>query len=141
MKKVIRLTESDLTRIVRRVINEAQTEQQVMSMIEDSNCWNSREYPTLWKFTKGSSQSVAGIVMMALSIFGFATGPVAAVGGVLGFTNTVKGVHGIQDLDYDKVAQELIKFCHLCLGIIDDPNSDNVRNNKAKLVNKLKSQG
>jgi hypothetical protein len=137
MKKIIRLTESDLTRIVRRVINEAQTEQQVMSMIERSGCFNTKDYPNLWKLTRGSGESIAGLIMMAGSVFGTLATPVAILVGAQGVSTTAVAINRLVGTEYDQVLDELIDFLE-CVGIIDE--NQKTPENKQKLAKKLKSQ-
>lgn len=71
MKKVIRLTESDLTRIVRQVINETESDQQKQQLTAKiTDCYSSTKYP---KIAAALEVTGYGITAVILAIGGFAT--------------------------------------------------------------------
>jgi hypothetical protein len=134
MKKVIRLTESDLTRIVKRVIeeskkseitsylNEGQMSQQTIKMASDSfkKCFNPKSYPELWKVAKGSLGIAAALFfffMGGAAIFAGGGALATILGGfppVLGGTVTsYLELQNLYTLNFSKIKKELsqIKKC------------------------------
>ena len=80
MKKVVRLTESDLIRLVKRVINESQMSQdQIKSLAakKADSCFDSSKYPVLSGLMKTYGWGAATVAMAALTVL--ATG--ATMGG------------------------------------------------------------
>lgn len=70
MKKVIRLTESDLTRIVKRVIKEDQQMKKQAFDQKALSCFNPKKYPQVYSLMKAYGCSVvvaAGILLTILS--------------------------------------------------------------------------
>jgi hypothetical protein len=120
MKKVIRLTESDLTRIVKRVIEESKKSQRSISLNEGvvnqqtvntlksgvSSCFNKKDYPNLWALTKGSSELALGFVMYWLGI------PVCMIPKVMetSLKLEINGMDRIVDANIGKIKGELGKL-------------------------------
>jgi hypothetical protein len=70
MKRIVKLTESELTQLIRRVINESK---QTMSIEQiDSkltSCYNVSEYPALTQLAKTMGLTVASLIFAILSFF------------------------------------------------------------------------
>ncbi len=120
MKKVIRLTESDLTRIVKRVIKENEKTQKIKYLIESqvsqqtintlksgvSSCFNKKDYPNLWGVTKGSSELALGYVMYWLGM------PLAMIPNLIttSYEIQIDGMNKVMDANISKVKGELGKL-------------------------------
>jgi len=69
MKKIIRLTESDLIRIVKRVVKEEQMKKQEFDQ-KAKSCFNPKKYPQVYSLMKAygcSAMVAAGIILTILS--------------------------------------------------------------------------
>jgi len=85
MKRIIRLTESDLARIVRRVINEDQEAQKQQLEAKITSCFNKNKYPHLDRLMVAQGQGLVAMGAAALTVLGVLSG----VGGVgAGFSAT-----------------------------------------------------
>lgn len=67
MKKVIRLTESDLTRIVRRVIKEEQMSAQMLES-KARSCWDAKKYPQIAGMMKASGYGLLAVAAAAVTV-------------------------------------------------------------------------
>lgn len=128
MSRVIRLTESDLTRIVKQVINEmyvtesemAAQKQQVSQMAKNlSGCFSAKKFPNLYKAANGSMQMVMGLVCIYSGIvgeiFSFGLSTLASIGLVsFGGTVTYMGAKKVYDANISKIRGELSTLYH-CL--------------------------
>ena len=128
MKKVVRLTENDLIRIVKRVINESSMNSkggiQSASIKFNSKfgtCFDSKKFPNLYKLTYGSSKTIWGLLMLKAGImgelfsFGLATVPAVGVG-MVGAASTAVGVKNLYEMNASKLDNELTALAK-CLGI------------------------
>ena len=84
MARIIRLTEQDLTRIVRRVINEDQAAQKQQLQSKMKSCFDPNKYPVMYSLVKYKGYSLLAVGAAAMTVGGFATGN--AVGGGLSAT-------------------------------------------------------
>ena len=105
MKKIIRLTERDLTRLVKRVISESrliseeQMSQQQLKMGKSSigKCFNKSKYPELYKITNGYGDTVYGLLLMSMGINS-------------GIIQTVYGVvYNEDEFKYDNLEKNTLK--------------------------------
>ena len=96
MARIIRLTESDLSRIVRRVINEDQAAQKQQLELKMKSCFSSSKYPQLTNLMKSYG--------LALATIGAAVCTVAAAavpgGGIMaGISGTATLFMGAESVD------------------------------------------
>ena len=69
MKKIIRLTESDLTRIVKRVIEEEDQKMKIqLVMTKAKSCFDSKKYKKLYSLMKGTLMTVPIFVVLVACI-------------------------------------------------------------------------
>ena len=76
MKKVIRLTERDLTRLVKRFINESRlisegqmSQQQLSSGLSDGgSCFNSKTMPITYKLAQADWDTAYALLLMSLGV-------------------------------------------------------------------------
>ena len=80
MKKNIRLNESDLTRIVRRVIKEEQMTKQMLTA-KATNCWDAKKYPQTASLMKASGW---GLFTVAAGASTLISGGITATAAILG---------------------------------------------------------
>jgi len=128
MSRIIRLTESDLTRLVRRVINEDQAAQsqqfqqlqsKIASKMKSSGCFDSSNYPNLYKASMGSIDTIIGLLAIAIasgmfaSTFGLSSFASFTLGG-MGLYASGSGVKKIYDANISKIRPELGKL-YRCL--------------------------
>ena len=131
MSRIIRLTERDLTRLVKRVINEEQDSQNqqlqkfqklqsnIASKMKSSGCFDASNYPNLYKASSGSFDIVVGLLAMAIAsgmfaaTFGFSTFASITLGSLGGYVG-VKGLKKIYDANISKIRGELGKLSN-CL--------------------------
>ena len=117
MARIVRLTESDLSRIVRRVINEEQSGKMKFAEIKSkmSGCFSPSEYPNLYKASNGSLDVVMGLLAMGIAnglffaSFGLSSFASYALGSV-GIYSTGVGVKKIYDANISKIKGELRKL-------------------------------
>jgi len=96
MARIIRLTESDLSRIVRRVINEDQAAQKQQLESKMKSCFSSSKYPQLTNLMVSYGLGVAAIGAAVLTVMEVASG----VGGIgAGITGTAALFFGAESLD------------------------------------------
>jgi hypothetical protein len=81
MARIIRLTEQDLTRIVRRVINEDQAAQKQQLESKMKSCFDPNKYPIMYSLVATQGYSLLAVGAAAMTVGGFATGN-AIVGGL-----------------------------------------------------------
>ena len=67
MKKVVRLTESDLSRIVRRVIKEEQMSAQMLQAKAES-CWDPKKYPQIAGMMKAYGFGLLAVAAAAVTV-------------------------------------------------------------------------
>ena len=84
MARIIRLTEQDLNRIVRRVINEDQAAQKQQLQSKMKSCFDPNKYPVMYSLVKYKGYSLLAVGAAAMTVGSFATGN--AVGGGLSAT-------------------------------------------------------
>ena len=89
MARIIRLTESDLSRIVRRVINEDQAAQKQQLQSKMKSCFDPNKYPVMYSLVKYKGYSLMAVGAAAMTVGSFATGN--AVGGGLSATLAILG--------------------------------------------------
>ncbi len=129
MKKVIRLTESDLTRLVKRVIQESAA-QNVLNNIDPNiiekvknklKCYNPYEYPTIQQAARGQLMLAAGLLVIYVAAggevlsFGTLTIPAFVTGAFGGYT-VGKGIIELKGVNIEQIKKELEKF-RKCVGI------------------------
>lgn len=71
MGKIVRLTENDLTRLVRRVIKESQMSQQQFNAAaqKGAGCFSKENTPQLYALSKGLGLGALAIVAFAMTYF------------------------------------------------------------------------
>jgi hypothetical protein len=85
MKKVIRLTERDLTNIVRRVINEEQVSQAkskqmvIQAKANLKSCWNAEDYPRIYRALRGLAYTGVSVGLLAIAFALASTGVGAGI--------------------------------------------------------------
>ena len=89
MARIIRLTEQDLNRIVRRVINEDQAAQKQQLQSKMKSCFDPNKYPVMYSLVKYKGYSLLAVGAAAMTVGSFATGN--AVGGGLSATLALLG--------------------------------------------------
>jgi hypothetical protein len=98
MKKIVRLTESDLVRLVKKVINESQMSQdQIKSLASKraDSCFDSSKYPVLSGLMKTYGWGTATAAMAVLTVF--ATGATFGGGATMpGMTTFLLGTKTIE---------------------------------------------
>ena len=122
MKKIVKLTESDLVRIVKKVINESSLNKSMILSAKQklSSCWEPSNYPQLSKVAEGSAQVAFGLLLVFVAgaeewfSLGFAT-PLAAATGALAGTNTYNGYKKLYDANSSKINGDLEKL-KKCVG-------------------------
>jgi len=123
MKKIVKLTESDLVRIVKKVINESSLNKSMILSAKQklSSCWEPSNYPQLSKVAEGSAQVAFGLLLVFVAgaeewfSLGFAT-PLAAATGALAGTNTYNGYKKLYDANSSKINGDLEKL-KKCVGL------------------------
>lgn len=124
MKRVIRLTERDLSNIVRRVINEEAEGKSTYMSIEKkmAGCFIASKYPNLYKASGGSVKIVMGLLAMAVSsgailgsvgLSSFASYALAGLGGL----GMYDGAKDIYDANISKIKGELKTLAKCVFGI------------------------
>ena len=70
MKRIIRLTERDLTRLVKRVISEAEMSQQSLSSAKSkgSSCFSQKTMPVTYKLVKADWDAAYALLLMSLGV-------------------------------------------------------------------------
>lgn len=68
MKRIIKLTESDLTRIVKRVIKEDAQQKQQMFNQKATSCFDTKKYPQIAALIKAGGYSIVTVAGVALTI-------------------------------------------------------------------------
>ena len=115
MKKIIKLTESDLTRIVKRVIIESEqqaTKQQVTLKLQ--SCYNPSSYPRLVALAKATGFGIIDVLLAILSIFAPEFGvPGFAIFSSMTYYEIQKAVKKDKTGSIEKEANKLLK----CMGI------------------------
>jgi hypothetical protein len=117
MARIVRLTESDLSRIVRRVINEEESGKMKFAEIKSkmSGCFSPSRYPNLYKASNGSLDVVMGLLAMGIAnglffaSFGLSSFASYTLGAV-GIYSTGVGVKKIYDANISKIRSELGKL-------------------------------
>ena len=90
MKKIIRLNESDLTRIVRRVIKEEQMTKQML-MAKATDCWDPKKYPQIASLMKVYGWGLFTVAAAASTYFSAGiSGGITVTAGLLGAGKTVE---------------------------------------------------
>jgi hypothetical protein len=96
MRRTVRLNENDLSRIVRRVINENQEAQKQQLEAKITSCFNKNKYPHLYRLMVAKGQGMVAMGAAALTVLGVASG-VGAVGA--GLTGTAALMIGKSAVD------------------------------------------
>lgn len=114
MGRIIRLTETDLSRIVRQVIKEEKSGQMKYAEIKSkmSGCFSISRYPNLWKACNGSFDVAMGLLAMGISSgllfgsFGLSSFVSFAIGAA-GVSANAVGLKKIYDANISKIRGEL----------------------------------
>ena len=120
MKKIVRLTEKDLTNIIKKVIVENTTETRKLKLqnailgLKGEKCqFNQKNYPNLYRLTKGSLKTVSGIVFAILGVAGSSTGLGSIAGGMMtlaGATSALNGMYNLTETDIKLIFPELSRL-------------------------------
>jgi hypothetical protein len=131
MSKIIRLTESDLERIVRRVVKEQRTINEdtnsVLSALKSeksqqalSGCWNGgREYPNIKKIMVGHAQislSVLAGMFTALAVSSGVGAGAAVPSGSVAVAAMVKGIDNLSETSRASLKSEVCQLIECITG-------------------------
>lgn len=115
MKRIVKLTESDLNRIVKRVIVETQESKKKEEIISKAtNCFDPKNYPRIQALIKTGAYVFADVVLVILSMYapGFFVPALALVG--YATQVELERAFGKNDFELKKEAFKLLK----CMGAI-----------------------
>jgi hypothetical protein len=133
MKKIIRLTESDLTKLVNRVIEEQEMGKNILSeSLLDMNaikngveklktCFNPKKYPNVAQVSGGSSRVIFGFILLAIGFggelfsLGISTIP-SAISISAGTMETASGIEKLYRANISKIDNELKALYQCVLG-------------------------